>query len=143
MSAEDRFPEELLLNEPNRGRRLVQVFCQQYASTRQKPAYYTTIGTQHEEIKRAFYRRWLEVNGHDRQNLGLDVGCRGGVLTKMVGLIRWIGVENDAHEDDDNDADDEDHGQPDRRFLVLSQAIRASHLGDSHRPGLAGTPPWP
>ena len=141
MSAEDRFPEELLLNEPNRGRRLVQEFCQQYASTRQKPAYYTTMGTQHEEIKRTFYRRWLEVNGHDRQNLGLDVGCRGGVLTKMVGLIRWIGVENDAHEDDDNDADDEDMASP--TGVALSQAIRASHLGDSHRPGLAGTPPWP
>jgi len=111
MSAEDRFPEELLLNEPNRGRRLVQEFYQQYGNTRQNPAYYTTIGTQHEEIKRAFYRRWLEVNGHDRQNLGLDVGCRGGVLTKMVGLIRWIGVENDADEDD-NDADDEDMASP-------------------------------
>ncbi len=95
MSAEDRFPEELLLNEPNRGRRLVQEFYQQYGNTRQNPAYYTTIGTQHEEIKRAFYRRWLEVNGQDRQNLGLDVGCRGGVLTKMVGLIRWIGVDID------------------------------------------------
>ncbi len=45
MSAEDRFPEELLLNEPNRGRRLVQEFYQQYSNTRQKPAYYTTIGT--------------------------------------------------------------------------------------------------
>src|SRR5207302_2641087 len=72
MSAEDRFPEELLLNEPNRGRRLVQEFYQQYGNTRQNPAYYTTIGTQHEEIKRAFYRRWLEINGHDRQNLGLE-----------------------------------------------------------------------
>ncbi len=98
MSAEDRFPEELLLNEPNRGRRLVQEFYQQYGNTRQNPAYYTTIGTQHEEIKRAFYRRLLEVNGHDRQNLGLDMGCRGGVLTKMVGLIRWIGVGIDAAE---------------------------------------------
>ena len=92
MSAEGRFPEELLLNEPNRGRRLVQEFYQRYA---RNPAFYTTIGTQHEEIKGAFYRRWLEINGHDRQNLGLDVGCRGGVLTKMAGLIRWIGVDID------------------------------------------------
>jgi SAM-dependent methyltransferase len=92
MSAEDRFPEELLLNEPNRGRRLVRELYQRYA---RNSAFYTTIGPQHEEIKGAFYRRWLEVNGHDRQNLGLDVGCRGGVLTKMVGLIRWIGVDID------------------------------------------------
>ena len=45
MSAEDRFPEELLLNEPNRGRRLVQESYQGYGNTRQNPAYYTTIGT--------------------------------------------------------------------------------------------------
>ncbi len=119
MSAEDRFPEELLLNEPNRGRRLVQEFYQQYGNTRQNPAYYTTIGTQHEEIKRAFYRRWLAVNGHDRQNLGLDVGCRGGVLTKMVGLIRWIGVENDADEDDDKRSRGRSHVNHDRCFLGL------------------------
>ncbi len=30
----------------------------------------------------------------------------------MVGLIRWIGVENDADEDDDSDADDEDMASP-------------------------------
>ena len=95
MSAEDRFPEELLLHEPNRGSRLVQEFYQQYGNTRQYPGYYTTIGTQHEEIKGPFYRRWLELNGHYRQNLGLDVGCRGGVLTEMVGIIRWIGVDID------------------------------------------------
>ncbi len=30
----------------------------------------------------------------------------------MVGLIRWIGVENDADEDDDNEAEDEDTSTP-------------------------------
>ncbi len=45
MSAEDRFPEELLLNERNCWRRLVQEFYQQYGTTRQDPAYYATIGT--------------------------------------------------------------------------------------------------
>ncbi len=40
------------------------------------------------------------------------MGCRGGVFTKMVELIRWIGVENDADEDDDSDADDEDMASP-------------------------------
>src|SRR2546423_15471496 len=91
MDPKNRFPEELLLNEPNRGRRLVQEFYQAYGDVRKNPAYYTTIGTQHEEIKSAFYRRWLELNGHNGQNLGLDVGCRGGDLTEMGGIICWIG----------------------------------------------------
>src|SRR5205823_2426128 len=90
-----RFPEELLLNEPERGRRLVQELYQQWGNVRQNPAYYTTIGTQHEERKSTFYRRWLEQHGHDEQGLGVDIGCRGGVLTEMVGIVRWIGVDID------------------------------------------------
>jgi SAM-dependent methyltransferase len=95
MSEETRFPEELLLNEPNRGARLVQEFYKQYHDVTRDPDYYTRAGLQHEEIKSAFYRRCLEKSGHTRQSLGLDVGCRGGVLIKMVGLIRWIGVDID------------------------------------------------
>jgi SAM-dependent methyltransferase len=93
--SDKRFPEELLLNEPDRGRRLVQELYQDWSNARQNPAYYATIGTQHEQIKSAFYRRWLAFNGHNDTHLGLDVGCRGGVLTQMVGIIRWIGVDID------------------------------------------------
>ena len=95
MSGEKRFPEELLLNEPDRGRRLIREFYQHYADVTKTPNYYTEIGPQHEKIKTTFYCRWLERNGHDQQSLGLDVGCRGGVLAGMVGLIRWIGVDID------------------------------------------------
>jgi len=89
MSGENRFPEELLLNEPDRGHRLIREFYQHYADIAQTPNYYTEIGPQHEKIKTTFYRRWLERNGRDQRSLGLDVGCRGGVLVGMVGLIRW------------------------------------------------------
>ena len=96
MSGENRFPEELLLNEPDRGRRLIREFYQHYADITKTPNYYTEIGPQHEKIKTTFYRRWLERNSHDQRSLGLDVGCRGGVLVGMVGLIRWIGVDIDG-----------------------------------------------
>ena len=95
MSGENRFPEELLLNEPDRGHRLIREFYKHYADITKTPNYYTEIGPQHETTKTAFYRRWLERNGHDQRSLGLDVGCRGGVLAGMVGLIRWIGVDID------------------------------------------------
>jgi SAM-dependent methyltransferase len=97
MSGENRFPEELLLNEPDRGHRLIREFYQDYADITKTPNYYyTEFGPQHEKIKTAFYRRWLERNRHNQRSLGLDVGCRGGVLVGMVGLIHWIGVDVDG-----------------------------------------------
>jgi SAM-dependent methyltransferase len=95
MSDEIRFPDELMLNEPNRGARLIQEFYEQYHEPKRERGHYGKHGTQHEEIKSAFYRRWLESNSHDHQSLGLDVGCRSGVLIKMVGVIRWVGVDVD------------------------------------------------
>jgi SAM-dependent methyltransferase len=96
MSESPRFPEELFLNEPNRGARLIREFYEQYHETKRNLGYYTRSGTQHEEIKAPFYRKFLEARGYDRQSLGLDVGCRGGVLIKMVDLIQWIGVDVDT-----------------------------------------------
>jgi len=49
MSGENRFPEELLLNEPDRGRRLIREFYQHYADITKTPNYYTEIGPQHEK----------------------------------------------------------------------------------------------
>ena len=95
MSGDNRFPEELLLNEPDRGRRLIREFYQDYADITKTPNYYTKIFPEHETTKTAFYRRSLERNGHNQRSLGLDVGCRGGVLAGMVGLICWIGVDID------------------------------------------------
>ena len=96
MSGDNRFPEELLLNEPDRGRRLIREFYQDYADITKTPNYYTKIFPEHETTKTAFYRRSLERNGHNQRSLGLDVGCRGGVLIKLVGLITWLGVDIDA-----------------------------------------------
>lgn len=87
MSGENRFPEELLLNEPDRGHRLIREFYQHYADIAKTPNYYTEIGPQHEKIKTTFYRRWLERNGHDQRSLGLDVGCRPRLV---LPVRKWI-----------------------------------------------------
>lgn len=92
MNAELRFPEELLLNEPDRRARLIREFYEQYNENKTG---YGGWGCQHEEIKTAFYRRCLEANGHDERSNGLDVGCQGGVLIKFVRVIHWIGVDID------------------------------------------------
>lgn len=92
MNAKDGFPEDLLLNEPDRGVRLIREFYEQYNEG--KPSY-GGWGYQHEEIKAPFYRAQLEANGHDERSLGVDIGCQGGVLIKFVDLIQWVGVDID------------------------------------------------
>lgn len=92
MSGQNKFPEELLLDEPDRRARLIREFYQQYG---EKRAGYDAWGYQHEEIKTAFYRKQLAANGLDEQSLGVDIGCQGGVLIEFVNLIRWVGVDID------------------------------------------------
>ncbi|HEY2139873.1 MAG TPA: class I SAM-dependent methyltransferase [Chthoniobacterales bacterium] len=93
MSAEIKFPEELLLNDPGRRGRLIAEFYQQYGESR--PKGYYAWGHQHEEAKTAFYRQNLVALGHDQGSLGVDIGCQGGVLISFVNLIRWVGVDID------------------------------------------------
>ena len=95
MSSPDKFPEDLLLHEPERGARLVREFYQQYHDVPPIPDHYPKHTLQHEEVKARFYREWLQKNGHDRQTLGLDVGCRGGLMIELVGIVQWIGVDID------------------------------------------------
>ncbi|MDP9098347.1 MAG: class I SAM-dependent methyltransferase, partial [Verrucomicrobiota bacterium] len=93
MSVENNFPDELLLNEPERRALLIQEFYEQYGESR--PTGYYDWGRQHEEAKTAFYRKNLEALGHDARSLGVDIGCQGGVLINFVNLIRWVGVDID------------------------------------------------
>jgi hypothetical protein len=76
ISAENRFPDELLLHEPDRRARLIREFYEQYGESR--PTGYYDWGRQHEEAKTAFYRKSIEANGHDARSLGVDIGCQGG-----------------------------------------------------------------
>ena len=93
MNGGDTFPDELLLDRPGRGTRLIQEFYEKYGESR--PTGYYAWGRQHEEAKTAFYRKCIEANGHDNGSLGVDIGCQGGVLINFVNLIRWIGVDID------------------------------------------------
>jgi SAM-dependent methyltransferase len=92
MDPESRFPDELLLDEPDRGVRLIREFYEQYNEG--KPSY-GGWGCQHEEVKAPFYRKSLEANGLDERSVGVDIGCQGGVLIRFVNLISWVGVDID------------------------------------------------
>lgn len=87
------FPTELLLDEPNRGRRLLKEFYEQY----HERCGYTDDRYQHEHVKTDFYRKFLQASGHDSESLGLDVGCRAGVLIKLLGVINWLGIDVDEN----------------------------------------------
>ncbi|MCA1658000.1 MAG: hypothetical protein LC627_01740, partial [Verrucomicrobiaceae bacterium] len=60
MEAESSFPNELLLDDPNRGTRLVREFYEQY----HQKTDYTALGRQHRELKADFYRQKLNAQGH-------------------------------------------------------------------------------
>ncbi|HXM73637.1 MAG TPA: class I SAM-dependent methyltransferase [Chthoniobacterales bacterium] len=95
MNSPPDFPEELLLHEPDRSRRLIREFYEQYHETaRSRDAAYERKG-RHDETKAAFFRKALAAHSHNGRSIGVDVGCRGGVMIKLVGLIRWIGVDID------------------------------------------------
>lgn len=92
MSARVEFDTDLLLDEPGRGTRLIREFYEQY----HEEGCHEMCGRQHEVTKAAFYRTCLDTNKHDERSTGLDVGCRGGVLIKLVGLISWFGIDINA-----------------------------------------------
>jgi SAM-dependent methyltransferase len=97
MQKEPRFPEELLLHEPGRGRRLIGEFYEQYETrsvSKTKP--YKAKG-KYDATKAAFYHKRLEVLGHGSESAGLDVGCRGGVMIELIDVIHWIGVDIDRN----------------------------------------------
>lgn len=92
MSARTEFDQDLILDEPDRAARLIGEFYARYhergcCGTRRR---------QHEETKADFFRKCLEANSHNERSLGLDVGCRSGLLIKLVGLIKWCGIDIDS-----------------------------------------------
>lgn len=94
---EQNFPEELLLHEPDRGRRLIREFYEQYHEGKRSPEAAGQRKGRHDETKAAFYRKHLQARGHDTRSLGVDVGCRVGGMINLVGTIGWIGIDIDPH----------------------------------------------
>lgn len=85
------FPAELLLNEPDRGRRLLKEFYQQLHE-RENPHVPHGVQT---PIKVAFFKEVLAKLGGDKSWLGLDVGCRYGHMIRLVDTVDWLGVDLD------------------------------------------------
>ena len=84
------FPSELLLDEPDRNTALLREFYEQHHEKRNYNK------AQHEEIKGRMFRDYLEQHLNSPGLKGVDIGCRGGALTKRLGVIDWIGVDVDS-----------------------------------------------
>src|SRR5437763_15829315 len=82
MSAENAFPNELLLDEPDRRARLIREFYEQYGESR--PKGYYAWGHQQEEAKKGFYREKIAYLGHDQHNYDVDIRCQGGEQLDFV-----------------------------------------------------------
>jgi len=89
------FPSERLLNEPFRGQRLLREYYQQYHAKADPNAKLKTNGGKYGFIKAPFFAEALTRLGHDKESLGVDIGCRYGMLIKLVNVIRWVGVDVD------------------------------------------------
>lgn len=85
------FPADLVLDEPGRGARLVEEFYRQYHVGDDD----VNADRQHVSAKAAFFRERLQTLGHGEGSLGLDAGCRTGLLIKSVGVLRWLGIDLD------------------------------------------------
>jgi SAM-dependent methyltransferase len=83
------FPKHLRLNQPGRREQLTQEFYEQHHKNRS----YDAAKDQH--LKIGFFRQMLQELKVDPQALGIDLGCRGGALTREVNMIRWAGVDID------------------------------------------------
>ncbi len=84
------FPAHLLLNEPSRNTTLLREFYEQHHERRNYRK------AQHEAMKSALFRAYLEAHLTGPERLGVDLGCRGGALTSKLGCIPWIGVDVDG-----------------------------------------------
>ena len=84
------FPSNLLLDETGRGQALLRDFYGQHHERRNYGK------AQHEREKAGFFTRYLLGTLAGPDSLGVDLGCRGGALTRRVGAISWVGVDVDA-----------------------------------------------
>ena len=91
MERAPEFPNHLLLGDSGRGARLVEEFYQQYHCGDT----YTRLDRQHVGVKAEFFRAKLQALKHDERSLGVDLGCRTGILIQAVRTIRWLGVDID------------------------------------------------
>lgn len=91
MSEENLFPEHLLLNQPGRRQKLIQTFYEAHHKNRNLEQ------AKDDEKKLAFFLRSI-VDHQVKIGLGIDIGCRGGVLTRRLSEHgRWVGLDIDRN----------------------------------------------
>lgn len=85
-----KFPEDILLNKPDRKEQLLQWFYERHHENRD----YAEAKDDHKKL--AFFKNYFEHHGI-RIDLGIDLGCRAGALTKqMQEYGNWVGVDIDS-----------------------------------------------
>lgn len=88
-------PDDLMLDEPQRGARLIREFYERYHERLSEDGLYGEVDAPYDARQADFFRRALSAHGHGEGSLGLDVGCRGGGMIRAVGMIRWMGADAD------------------------------------------------
>jgi SAM-dependent methyltransferase len=82
--------QELILDDPGRGDRLIGEFYEKHHEHRSYEKSY------HQKKIPAIFKKELEERGYNSTHSGLDLGLRGGALTEAIGTVNWMGVDIDT-----------------------------------------------
>jgi SAM-dependent methyltransferase len=86
------FPSHLLLNQPERRKQLIQEYYEAHHSQNRNIS-----RAKDEKKKVAFFHQKL-VELEKQVDLGVDLGCRGGTITKhLLSFGNWFGVDLDRN----------------------------------------------
>ena len=86
------FPSHLLLNQPERRKQLIQEYYEAHHSQNRDVS-----RAKDEKKKVAFFQQKL-VEFDKRVDFGVDLGCRGGAITKhLLSFGNWFGVDLDRN----------------------------------------------
>lgn len=89
-----RFPEELTLHRPERGRELLAAFYERHHAGKSL----SFDGSKDEAEKVGYFREQILRLTPEHRQLGIDLGCRGGVIAAALSdLIPMVGVDVDRN----------------------------------------------
>lgn len=85
------FSDKILSTDHNRSSQLVQEYYELHHENRDIES------AKDMDKKAVFYKEKLAELGYDQSSEGVDIGCRAGVLIKMVEQINWCGIDIDRN----------------------------------------------
>jgi SAM-dependent methyltransferase len=87
---EQQFPRRLRLYDPNRHSLLIQEYYEQHHDNR------CLSLSKDDEKKVSFFKEFLMSHPPKIGSIGIDLGCRGGIITKQLkNYLFWVGVDID------------------------------------------------